>query len=52
MSEIVKRGYVSTDEKEFCNKNLELLKRAQLDICIILERGYPIKSLSTFVGNH
>ncbi len=52
MSEIVKRGYVSTDEKEFCNKNLELLKRAQLDICMMLERGYPIKSLSTFVGNH
>lgn len=52
MSEQVKRGYVPTDEKEFNNKNLEILKRAQSDIYMMLERGYPIKSLSTFVGNH
>lgn len=52
MSGSAKRGYVPTDEKEFYNKNLELLKRAQLDICMMLERGYPIKSISTFVGNH
>lgn len=48
----VKRGYVFTDEKEFNNKNLELIKRAQEDIFMMIERGYPIKSISTFVGNH
>lgn len=52
MSEQVRRGYVSTDEKEFNNKNLELIKKAQADIYMMMERGYPIKSISTFVGNH
>ena len=52
MSNIVKRGYVPTDAKEFSDKNLELIKKAQSDIFMLLERGYPIKSASTFVGNH
>ena len=52
MSNIVKRGYVPTDAKEFSDKSLELIKRAQSDIFMLLERGYPIKSASTFVGNH
>jgi len=52
MSKEVKRGYVSTDAKEFSDENLELIKRAQSDIFILIERGYPIKSVSTFVGNH
>jgi hypothetical protein len=29
-----------------------LLKQAQQDILYLLERGYPMKSASTFVGNH
>jgi len=52
MSKEVKRGYIPTDAKEFSDENLELLKRAQSDIFMLIERGYPIKSVSTFVGNH
>ena len=52
MSKEVKRGYVPTDAKEFNDKNLELIKRAQSDIFMLMERGYKIKSASTFVGNH
>ncbi|BCZ46631.1 hypothetical protein psyc5s11_26980 [Clostridium gelidum] len=52
MSKEVRRGYVPTDAKEFSDKNLELIKRAQSDVFMLLERGYPIKSASTFVGNH
>ena len=52
MSKEVKRGYIPTDEKEFNHTNLEIIKRAQSDIFMLLERGYSIKSASTFVGNH
>lgn len=52
MSKEVKRGYVLTDEKEFNDANLEIIKRAQSDIFMLIERGYSIKSASTFVGNH
>ncbi|MDR3598608.1 DUF434 domain-containing protein [Clostridium sp.] len=52
MTKETKRGYVLTDAKEFNDKNLELIKRAQEDIFMMIERGYPIKGVSTFVGNH
>lgn len=48
----MKRGYVPSDEKEFGLEALSLLKRAQQDILYLLEQGYPIKSASTYVGNH
>jgi Uncharacterized conserved protein len=52
MSKEVKRGYIPTDEKEFNHTNLKIIKKAQSDIFMLLERGYSIKSASTFVGNH
>lgn len=51
MSAVVKRGFVPSDSKEF-KESLELLLRAQRDILYLLNRGYPIKNASTFVGNH
>ena len=52
ISDEVRRGFVPTDEKEFNEENLLRLRRAQEEILYLLERGYPIKSASTFVGNH
>lgn len=52
MSEIVKRGYVPTDEKEFGAKSLEKLHKAGRDLYYLINQGYPIKGASTFVGNH
>ncbi|HPU62615.1 MAG TPA: DUF434 domain-containing protein [Mobilitalea sp.] len=47
-----RRGFVPNDEKEFNKESIALLKRAQQDILYLIERGYPIKGASTFVGNH
>ena len=52
ISDEVRRGFVPTDEKEFNEENLLRLRRAQEEILYLLDRGYPIKSASTFVGNH
>lgn len=46
------RGFVPTDEKEFNQNSMLILRKAQRDILFLIERGYPIKSASTFVGNH
>jgi len=49
---IVKRGFVPTDEIEFNEKNLKILKTAQKDICTLINRGYSIDKTTEFVGNH
>jgi hypothetical protein len=48
----VKRGYVETDREQFGEDKLPLLKKAQQELLYLMERGYPVKSASTFVGNH
>lgn len=52
MSQIVKRGYVPSDSKEFGREALPTLHRAGCDLYYLVNRGYPIKGASTFVGNH
>lgn len=52
MSKIVRRGYVPGDEKEFNSTAISKLRQAGCDLCYLLNRGYPIKSASVFVGNH
>jgi len=47
-----RRGYLTTDEKEFNSMSQTLLRKAQKDLLYLLEQGYPIKNASTFVGNH
>lgn len=49
---VVKRGFIPTDKKEFNEESMFTLKKAQNDIIYLIENGYPIKSSSTFVGNH
>ena len=51
MSKIVKRGYAENDRKEFI---LEIgkLKDAGRDLHYLINRGYPTKNASVFVGNH
>lgn len=46
------RGFVPEDEKDFNKSSMIILGKAQQDILFLIERGYPIKSASTFVGNH
>lgn len=52
MTQIIQRGFVSSDEVEFNDKNIDLLKRAQEDICYLLNRGYGIDKTVEFIGNH
>ncbi|MBU3131889.1 DUF434 domain-containing protein [Clostridium gasigenes] len=53
MSQIVKRGYMANDEKEFSNiVVIEKLYKAGQDLYYLLNSGYSIKSASVFVGNH
>ncbi len=52
MSKTVKRGYVPSDEKEFGEMELEKLHKAGEELYYLANRGYQMKSASTFVGNH
>lgn len=52
MGENIRRGFVSTDERDFADNQIPLLLRAQSDVLVMIDRGYPIKSVSTLVGNH
>lgn len=51
MSEVL-RGFVPTDEKEFSSLETGRLSQAQEEICYLLDRGYQIEKIVTFVGNH
>jgi hypothetical protein len=52
MPEKVRRGYVPTDAEQFNNESITKLKAAQEELLFLIDRGYPIKSAATFIGNH
>lgn len=52
MAKSTKRGYSPDDEHNFNGPALETLKRSAEELRFLLNRGYPIKGASTFIGNH
>ncbi len=52
MTEIVRRGYNPKDEYEFGKEYYGTLKKAAEELMYLINRGYDIKSTSTFIGNH
>lgn len=52
MSTVVKRGFCQDDPKEFNSGAIEKLQKAGKDVQYLLNQGYPVKSATTFVGNH
>ena len=52
MGKMVQRGYVPSDKREFSEDGMEKLLAAGSNLYYLLNRGYPIKSASVFVGNH
>ena len=52
MTNETRRGYVDSDREQFASDKLPLLRKAQQEILYLIEKGYPMKSASTFVGNH
>ena len=49
---VIRRGFVPSDERDFAANQWPLLRRAQSDLQVMLDRGYPIKSVSRLVGDH
>lgn len=47
-----RRGYDPEDEKQFTGKQLEFLRKAANEVQFLLDRGYDVKPVTTFVGNH
>ncbi|MCR4891115.1 MAG: DUF434 domain-containing protein [Lachnospiraceae bacterium] len=45
------RGFMPSDEKEFVHQ-IDILRKASKDVLYLIEAGYPMKSATTFVGNH
>lgn len=52
MSKTTKRGYSPENEHDFTGLSLATLRCAEEDLYFLLNRGYPIKTASTFIGNH
>ncbi len=52
MCKTVQRGYSPNDKTEFYGDAYPRLLTAGQDLRYLLDRGYPIKVASTFVGNH
>lgn len=52
MGQEIRRGFVPSDERDFAADKWPLLRRAQSDLQVMLDRGYPIKSVSRLVGDH
>lgn len=50
--ETVRRGYEPKDAAEFGPKSLDKLNAAVQELRFLLNRGYDVKSASTFIGNH
>lgn len=51
MPEMVWRGFVPTDEREFHGEGLRRLRRAQEDVLLLLDRGYRMPQSVKFVGD-
>ncbi len=49
---IVKRGNMPSDVKEFSEEAVKKLYKAGQDLCYLLNQGYKMKGASVFVGNH
>lgn len=52
MSVAARRGYSPEDERDFKGQSLDKLSAAAADLSYLLNRGYPVKGASAFVGNH
>ncbi|MDO5521153.1 MAG: DUF434 domain-containing protein [bacterium] len=52
MPKNVRRGYVESDYQQFAGRTLISLQQAAEEVQYLLNHGYPIKQVTTFVGNH
>ncbi|MGN1382667.1 MAG: DUF434 domain-containing protein [Eubacterium sp.] len=48
----VRRGFSPKDEKQFSEASVQLLRKAGEEVRYLLNRGYHLKQVTKFVGNH
>lgn len=48
----VRRGFALEDEKQFSTESVQLLKTAGTEVRYLLNRGYCLKPVTQFVGDH
>jgi hypothetical protein len=51
-AKIVRRGYDPDDQRIFSSENIAKLRRVQEDVQWLLDRGYKMKQVIEFTGNH
>lgn len=51
-AKIVRRGYDPDDQRIFSSENIAKLRRVQEDVQLLLDRGYKMKQVIEFTGNH
>ena len=47
-----RRGFMPTDERDFSEKALPLLRKAAEEVYFLLNRGYPVTPVTRFIGDH
>lgn len=52
MADSTRRGFSLDDRRDFSGAALRTLRRAGDELYFLLNRGYPVKGASAFVGNH
>lgn len=52
MTKQARRGFVPTDERDFGEKSLPKLQKAAEEVYFLLCRGYPVTSVTRFIGDH
>lgn len=52
MSDVVRRGFLEKDVKEFQGDSHHTLYKAGEELHYLLDRGYSMKGATTFIGNH
>ncbi len=52
MTKQSRRGFVPTDERDFNEKSLVKLQKAAEEVYFLLCRGYPVTSVTRFIGDH
>lgn len=52
MTQQARRGFMPTDERDFGDKALPMLRKAAEEVYYLLNRNYPITPITRFIGDH
>lgn len=52
MAQQARRGFMPTDERDFGDKTLPILRKAAEEVYYLLNRNYPVTPITRFIGDH